>query len=144
MVSWNLKTDEGALQDWGADPYKLHELWHGQRQGFASGLGHPQYQYKLSAEWIESISTEDLGMLVGANLANIWCSPDSQLYPGLHHRRWDQQIQGVDSSSELNWGILRTRMTDLWEPQKLPEDWNTSPVRKVSQLGMFSLHKRRL
>lgn len=41
------------------------------------GWGSPQYQYKLSAEQIEGIPAENLGILVDEYLANTPCSPAS-------------------------------------------------------------------
>ncbi|KAK4816544.1 hypothetical protein QYF61_017745 [Mycteria americana] len=71
--------------------------------------GNPQYQYGLGDEEIESSPAEkDLGLLVdektGHELAMCTCSPESQLYPGLHQKKRGQQVEGGDSAPLLHSG----------------------------------------
>ncbi|GAB0185617.1 cAMP-dependent protein kinase inhibitor alpha [Grus japonensis] len=81
------------------------------------GQGNPQYQYRLRNEGIESSPVEkDLGVLVDEQeaqheSARCTCSLESQLYPGLHQKKCDQQVEGGDSrpllySGETPPGVL--------------------------------------
>lgn len=66
------------------------------------GWGNPQYEYKLSAEWIESIPTEDLGYW----WMKIWPISDAaqtaSCILGCIKGSETSRIQGVDSSSQLS------------------------------------------
>ena len=76
-------------------------------QGPAPGSGQSQELglYRLSGEWLESIPEEkNLKLLVverQLELAVCACSPEGQLYPGLHQENCDQQVEGGDSASLL-------------------------------------------
>ncbi|GAB0182672.1 cAMP-dependent protein kinase inhibitor alpha [Grus japonensis] len=75
--------------------------------------GNPKHDYRLGEEWIESSPKEkDLGVLVDEKLAMCACSPESQLCPGLHQKKSDQQVEGGDPapllhSCETPPGVLR-------------------------------------
>ncbi|GAB0186239.1 hypothetical protein GRJ2_001089200 [Grus japonensis] len=70
------------------------------------GQGNPKHDYRLGREWIESSPEEkDLGVLVDEKLnksAMHACSPESQLYPGLHQKKHGQQVKGGDSAPLLH------------------------------------------
>jgi len=58
------------------------------------GQGTPTHRYRMCSEWLESApEEEDLGMLVD-DPAMCACSPEGQLYPGLHQEERDQQVEG--------------------------------------------------
>ncbi|KAK4830261.1 hypothetical protein QYF61_009354 [Mycteria americana] len=86
------------------------------------GQGIPQYQYRLEEKWIARSPTEkDLGILA-AEMTLYACSPESQVYPGLHKKQHGQQVEGGDSLlysalGDLTWstvsssGVTSTRKT---------------------------------
>ncbi|GAB0182840.1 mitochondrial enolase superfamily member 1 [Grus japonensis] len=87
------------------------------------GRGNPKHNYRLGREWIES-SPEEKGVGgVGGqeaqhNLAMCACSPESQLCPGLHQKRHDQQVEGGDPapllrSAETPPGVLHPALGSL-------------------------------
>ncbi|GAB0185043.1 mitochondrial enolase superfamily member 1 [Grus japonensis] len=70
------------------------------------GQRNPKHDYRLDEEWIESSPEEkDLGVLIDEKLnmspAVRACSPESQLCPGLHQKRCDQQVEGGDPAPLL-------------------------------------------
>lgn len=94
----------------------------------------------------------------------VWAhSPESQSYPMLQERRsvlHDQQIKGGDSAPlplwALTWNTKSTyrasstgKIRTHWigsrsGPQKYFEGWNNFHMRKICELWLFSLEKRRL
>ncbi|GAB0192529.1 cAMP-dependent protein kinase inhibitor alpha [Grus japonensis] len=69
------------------------------------GRRNPKHDYRLGKEWIESSPEEkDLGVLIDEKLAVCACSPESQLCPGLHQERCDQQVEGGDPAPLLHSG----------------------------------------
>ena len=65
------------------------------------GQGHPQYQYRLGDEGIESSpDKKDLGdtggWKAGRELAVCALSPERQPYAGLHEKKCDQQVKRDD------------------------------------------------
>ena len=65
------------------------------------GQGNPKHRYRMCSEWLESDpEEEDLGMLVD-DPAMCACSPEGQLYPGLHQEKCDQQVEGGVSAPLL-------------------------------------------
>jgi len=81
------------------------------------GNGNPHYQYKLMDVRIEySPAEKDLGVPEDSRLdisqQCAFCSPESQLYPGLHQKKRGQQGEGGDAAFllctvETSSGVLR-------------------------------------
>ena len=63
----------------------------------------PHYQYKLGDERIgHSPAEKNLGVLVDGKLdIEPAMSPHSQLYPGMHQKKYGQQVKGDDLASML-------------------------------------------
>ncbi|GAB0192526.1 hypothetical protein GRJ2_001717900 [Grus japonensis] len=87
------------------------------------GWRNPEHNYRLSEEWIESSPEEkDLGLLgdkkLNATLSVCACTPESQLYPGLHQKQRDQQVKGGDSAPLLcSHETFLQYCIQLWGPQ---------------------------
>ncbi|GAB0185874.1 hypothetical protein GRJ2_001052700 [Grus japonensis] len=79
------------------------------------GRCNSKHNYRLGEEWIESSPEEkDLEVLIDEklNMSQQCALAESQLYPGLHQERCDQQVEGRDSapllcSCETPPGVLR-------------------------------------
>ncbi|GAB0192528.1 mitochondrial enolase superfamily member 1 [Grus japonensis] len=130
----------------------LHVGWH-----------NPKHDCRLGKEWIESSPEEkDLGVLIDEKLAVCACSPESQLCPGLHQERCDQQVEGGDPapllhSGETPPGVLHPALGAPVQERHgavgaSPEE-ATKLIRGLEHLsyedrlrewGLFSLEKRRL
>ncbi|GAB0181904.1 cAMP-dependent protein kinase inhibitor alpha [Grus japonensis] len=70
------------------------------------GRCNPKHNYRVGREWIESSPEEkDLEMCIEEKLSidSAVCthSPESQLCPGLHQKKCDQQVEGGDSAPLL-------------------------------------------
>ena len=71
------------------------------------GQGNPWYPYRLGDEGIENSPAEkSLGVLVDEKLdmSHRAHSPECQLYPGLHQKQRDQQVEGGDPAPLLHSG----------------------------------------
>ncbi|GAB0185831.1 cAMP-dependent protein kinase inhibitor alpha [Grus japonensis] len=66
------------------------------------GRCNPKHNYRLDGERIQSSPEEkDLIMLIDKKLNMHACSPESQLYPGLHQKQHGQQVKGVQANGSL-------------------------------------------
>ncbi|GAB0187702.1 mitochondrial enolase superfamily member 1 [Grus japonensis] len=128
--------------------------------------GNPKHNYRLGGEWIESSPEEkDSRVLVDGvqhEPSVCACSPESQLYPGLHQKRCDQQVEGGDPapllcSCETPPGVLHPALGSPVQDRhgavgESPEE-ATKMIRgmehlsyedRLREFGLFSLEKRRL
>ena len=129
-----------------------HEVHKGQVQGPARGSGQPQTQ--VQAGWRvaqEQPWGKGLGGTGGAEAqhepATCTCSPESQLYPGVHQEKCGQQVERGDSAPLLHshWDPTRSPASSsgapnigktwmYWSgsrggPQRWSEGWTTYPTR---------------
>ncbi|KAJ7411399.1 hypothetical protein WISP_102756 [Willisornis vidua] len=106
------------------------------------GQDNPQYQYRLEDEQIKSSSAKkDLIVLVDErmDITRQYALAESQLYPGLHQKQRDHQVEGVASIQKLPAASVLTDINFPMKGRKGMVDWaRNSEDRVVIPKNIFT------